>query len=136
MSALDRQVGGDHYRKGTIQPIEYIHANRLGFIEGTIVKYITRWRHKGGVQDLEKIKHYVDLLIELEGRNQNQATSQTVAQPIPQTLPSRTPLDWEAIRKQMGQATPYQPLDPKYTVTSSDQAVQFISQHPTDWSAS
>jgi|TARA_R110000803_G_scaffold32033_3_gene70963 hypothetical protein len=65
-SALDTQVGGAHYQKGVIQPIEYIHANDLPFIEGSIVKYITRWRSKNGVEDLEKIKHYVDLLIELE----------------------------------------------------------------------
>lgn len=66
MSALDTQVGGDHYKNRSIQPVEYIHANSLPFIEGTIVKYITRWRDKNGIQDLEKIKHYVDLLIELE----------------------------------------------------------------------
>lgn len=71
MSALETQVGGDHYAIRKIQPIEYIHANGLGFIEGSVVKYITRWQDKGGVQDLEKIKHYIDLLIELESRNAN-----------------------------------------------------------------
>tara|TARA_R110000796_G_scaffold19112_10_gene57404 strand:- start:2605 stop:2838 length:234 start_codon:yes stop_codon:yes gene_type:complete len=65
-SAMDVQVGGTHYQMGGIQPIEYIHANNLPFIEASIVKYISRWRNKGGMQDLEKIKHYVDLLIELE----------------------------------------------------------------------
>lgn len=65
-SALKRQVAGNHYVGRSIQPIEYIHANNLPFIEGSIVKYITRWRDKGGAADLEKIKHYVDLLIELE----------------------------------------------------------------------
>ena len=64
--ALNVQVGGDHYKKHKIQPIEYIHANNLPFIEGNIVKYITRWREKNGVKDLEKVKHYVDLLIQLE----------------------------------------------------------------------
>jgi len=66
MRALDTQVGGGHYKDQKIQPIEYIHANKLPFIEGSVVKYITRWRDKGGVQDLEKIKHYIDLLIDLE----------------------------------------------------------------------
>jgi hypothetical protein len=66
VSALDVQVGGGHYKTKGIQPIEYIHANNLNFSEGSIVKYITRWREKGGVKDLEKIKHYVDLLIEME----------------------------------------------------------------------
>ena len=68
VSVLSTQVGGGHYKDRAIQPIEYIHANGLSFIEGSVVKYITRWRDKGGVADLEKIKHYVDLLIELEGR--------------------------------------------------------------------
>lgn len=68
MSALDIQVAGDHYKSKAIQPIEYISANKLNFCEGSIVKYITRWRDKGGVRDLEKIKHYVDLLIEMENK--------------------------------------------------------------------
>ena len=71
-SALNRQVGGDHYLNTTIQPIEYIHANGLGFIEGCIVKYISRWRDKNGIEDLEKIKQYVDILIELEDKRGNQ----------------------------------------------------------------
>lgn len=67
-SALTGQVGGEHYKKLAIQPIEYIHANNLGFVEGSIIKYATRWRDKGGIRDLQKIKHFVDLLIELEER--------------------------------------------------------------------
>lgn len=66
MKALSKQVGGDHYKNLAIQPVQYIHANKLPFIEGCIVKYITRWRDKGGLADLEKVKHFVDLLIELE----------------------------------------------------------------------
>lgn len=65
-SALDRQVGGSHYVNCEIQPIEFIHANHLGFLEGSIVKRICRWRVKDGIRDLEKIKHEVDLLIQLE----------------------------------------------------------------------
>lgn len=68
MSALKRQVAGDHYDR-PIQPIEYIHANGLPFIEGCVVKYITRWRAKDGIADLEKAKHYIELLIELERPN-------------------------------------------------------------------
>ena len=68
---LDIQVGGDHYKKYKIQPVEYIQANRLGWVEGSIVKYATRWRDKGGKQDLEKIKHLVDLLISLEEKEVN-----------------------------------------------------------------
>lgn len=66
---LDVQVGGGHYKGLKIQPIEYIHANNLGYCEANVVKYISRWRSKGGLQDLEKVKHYVDLLIKLEGLN-------------------------------------------------------------------
>lgn len=67
-SALTNQVGGDHYKKLAIQPIEYIHANNIPFPEGSAIKYLTRWRDKGGVNDLEKAKHLIDLLIELETR--------------------------------------------------------------------
>jgi hypothetical protein len=67
-TALGTQEGGAHYKNRAIQPVEYIHANGLPFIEGSVVKYITRWRDKGGVEDLKKIKHYIDLLIELEAR--------------------------------------------------------------------
>lgn len=68
---LATQVAGDHYQRRKIQPVEYIHANRLNFLEGCIVKRITRWRDKPAAhrfQDLEKIKHEVDLLIEMEKR--------------------------------------------------------------------
>jgi hypothetical protein len=68
MSALDKQVNGDHYKERAIQPVEFIHANDLGFCEGNVVKYVTRWRTKGGAADLEKAKHYLELLIELESR--------------------------------------------------------------------
>ncbi len=67
MSALDIQPGGSHYKDRAIQPVEYIHANKLDFFEGNVIKYITRWRVKNGLADLDKAKHYIDLLIELEG---------------------------------------------------------------------
>jgi len=66
---LDIQVGGGHYKDLKIQPIEFIFANKIPFIEGSIIKYAARWRDKGGIQDLEKIKHYCDLLIQLENDN-------------------------------------------------------------------
>lgn len=65
-SALDVQVSGDHYKKMKIQPVEFIHANNIPYLEGNVIKYISRWRSKNGVADLEKAKHYIDLLIELE----------------------------------------------------------------------
>lgn len=64
MSSLDTQIGGDHYKELSIQPIEYILANKLGFCEGNVVKYITRYKSKNGLEDLKKAKHYIDMLIE------------------------------------------------------------------------
>lgn len=66
MGALDTQIGGDHYRSKAIQPIEFIMANGLGFCEGNCVKYVTRWREKGGIADLKKAIHYLQFLIESE----------------------------------------------------------------------
>ena len=68
MSALTQQVAGSHYKELPIQPVEYIHANGLGYFEGNVVKYVTRWKSKGGIADLEKAKHYIELLIELENQ--------------------------------------------------------------------
>jgi len=65
-AALDVQVGGAHYKNRPIQPVEYSFVNKLNGLEASIVKRITRWRDKDGFQDLEKIKHEIDLLIELE----------------------------------------------------------------------
>lgn len=66
MSALDDQIGGRHYKGFAIQPIEFIHKNGIGFAEGCAIKYLCRWRDKGGIDDLKKAKHFIDMLIELE----------------------------------------------------------------------
>ena len=66
MTANNFQVGGDHYSKNEIQPWDYIVANELGYLEGNIVKYITRWRDKGGIQDIDKVIHYAQKLKEVE----------------------------------------------------------------------
>jgi len=60
---LDVQHGGTHYKSKSIQPIEYILANNLGFCEGNIVKYISRWKEKNGKEDVIKAKHYCEFLI-------------------------------------------------------------------------
>ena len=70
MSALTKQSGGSHYKDLAIQPVEYIHANGIGYMEGNVIKYVTRWKQKGGVADLEKAKHYIELLIELEANKE------------------------------------------------------------------
>jgi len=64
MSALDKQVGGAHYKDLAIQPAEYNTKNNIGFLEGNVIKYVTRWRSKNGIQDLEKAIHNIELLIE------------------------------------------------------------------------
>lgn len=66
MSALDIQEGGDHYRKLKIQPIEFIHANELDFLQGNVVKYITRHKNKNGAADVRKALHYCQLILELQ----------------------------------------------------------------------
>lgn len=63
-NSLENQVGGSHYKDMSIQPIEYIIANKLGYIEGNIIKYISRYKSKNGLEDLKKAKHYLDILIE------------------------------------------------------------------------
>lgn len=68
--ALDKQEGGSHYDL-PIQPLEYIHANKLGYIEGNIIKYATRHRNKNGAEDIKKIIHYCELLLELEYGTEN-----------------------------------------------------------------
>lgn len=65
-TALDVQVGADHYKQQKIQPVEYIHANNIGFMEGNVIKYVTRHKLKNGKQDLEKAIHFLQMLIELE----------------------------------------------------------------------
>ena len=63
--ATDRQVGGDHYKTCKIQPVDYIVENNLTFLEGNVVKYITRHRRKGeGARDIEKVIHYCELILE------------------------------------------------------------------------
>ena len=65
MSANEEQVGGRHYIEKRIQPWDFIVSNNLGFLEGNIIKYVTRYKEKGGVEDLVKASHYLDKLIEV-----------------------------------------------------------------------
>jgi hypothetical protein len=59
----NKQIGGNHYDRMKIQPITFIVDNDIPFIEGNIIKYVCRWKDKGGVEDLKKAKHYLDILI-------------------------------------------------------------------------
>jgi hypothetical protein len=66
VKANEHQIGGTHYAENAIQPWDFIIANNLGYLEGNIIKYTTRWRRKGGVDDLRKVIHYAEKLIEVE----------------------------------------------------------------------
>ena len=63
VSPLTTQIGGNHYTSLKIQPFEYMAANNIGYHEGTAIKYLTRWKTKGGVEDLKKAKHAIEWLI-------------------------------------------------------------------------
>ena len=63
---LDTQEGGSHYKSMAIQPVQYIHANSIGYFEGCVIKYVSRWKNKNGMEDLRKAKHFIELLIDLE----------------------------------------------------------------------
>lgn len=68
--SVRNQVGGDHYKKMKIEVVEFCHANNIPFNEGSVIKYICRWRAKGGLEDLKKAKHYIDIILELEERKE------------------------------------------------------------------
>lgn len=70
LPAIERQEGGGHYKSMKIQPFEYNHANGIPFAEGCIIKYVSRWKSKGGIEDLKKARHFLDLLIEAETKHE------------------------------------------------------------------
>jgi hypothetical protein len=63
---LKKQVGGNHYQKLAIQPVEYNFYNKIPSIEGGVIKYVTRHRDKGGEQDIRKAIHLLEILLKLE----------------------------------------------------------------------
>ena len=66
VNANATQVAGTHYKDKAVQPWDYIVGNNLGYLEGNVVKYVSRWKDKGGVDDLRKARHYLDKLIETQ----------------------------------------------------------------------
>jgi len=62
----NNQVGGKHYKDKRIQPWDYIHSNGIGYLAGNIIKYVSRYKDKSGLEDLYKAKHYIEKLIEEE----------------------------------------------------------------------
>lgn len=71
VSHFDSQVGGSHYKDLAIQPLEFIVKNNLDFLQGNVVKYVVRYKVKGGLEDLKKARHYLDLMIELMEKNED-----------------------------------------------------------------
>ena len=72
MSAYKKQVGGKHYLKYKIQPSEFVIENKLLYPEGNVIKYILRHQNKGGKEDLEKAKHFIDMIIERDYKIENE----------------------------------------------------------------
>lgn len=75
MSANEKQEGGTHYKSLKIQPWDYIAANKLGYFEGCVIKYVTRHEAKAGLEDLKKARHFLDKLIEMK-ENENKYRQQ------------------------------------------------------------
>ena len=71
MSANETQVAGSHYRDKKIQTWDYIVQNNLGYLEGNVIKYVSRYKEKNGIEDLIKAAHYLEKLIEVERQNAN-----------------------------------------------------------------
>ena len=78
MSVYNKQIGGTHYRKMKIQPSKFVIENKLLFPEGNVIKYICRHQYKGRKEDLEKAKHFIDMIIERDYKEEKekQETSQ------------------------------------------------------------
>jgi len=72
MSAYKKQVGGKHYLKYKVQPSKFVVENRLLYPEGCVIKYILRHQDKGGKEDLEKAKHFIDMIIERDYEEQKE----------------------------------------------------------------
>ena len=88
MKTLETQIGGNHYKDMNIQPLEFIMANNLPYCEANIIKYICRYKSKNGIQDLNKARHYLDILIEYEQRRTESGDSEAgsgVSNTIPTT---------------------------------------------------
>lgn len=81
IKASEVQIDGDHYKKYPIQPAEYCFANNIPTLEGLVIKYITRWRDKGGVNDLEKAKHCINMILEFEKKYETISSPGSIQSP-------------------------------------------------------
>ena len=78
MSVYKKQIGGNHYIKYKIQPSQFVVENKLLYPEGTVIKYILRHQDKGGKEDLEKAKHFIDMIIERDYEEEKEKTESWV----------------------------------------------------------
>lgn len=73
MNAIDWQEGGSHYKGMTIQPIDYIIQNDLDYLQGNVIKYVTRHKHKNGAEDIRKAIHYLNFILEMQYGEKNES---------------------------------------------------------------
>lgn len=90
--ANDIQHGGTHYKDMTIEPWDFISSNQLDFLEGSVVKYVSRWRRKAGLEDLMKAQHFLAKLIEVEQAKIDQAKKEQLAFCAPQVVSGCSPV--------------------------------------------
>jgi len=111
-SALDVQVGGDHYKNYKIQPWDFIYYNDIPFTEGCIIKYICRYKKKGTpIEDLKKIRHYVNILIEKEEELND----------TPKTINKNDRIDWDSyINNKLCGMESYRQILANYQRSSND----------------
>ena len=69
MKSLKYQQGGNHYKDMPVQVVEYCHKNNIGYLAGNVIKYVSRYKNKNGIEDLEKAIHYLEILKEYEIKN-------------------------------------------------------------------
>ena len=69
--STDKQIGGTHYKNLSIQPVEYIHKNKLNWLQGNVIKYISRYNQKNGSEDLKKAILCIELLLKIEYNEEN-----------------------------------------------------------------
>ena len=75
LKATEQQIGGDHYKSFVVQLAKFCHWNGIPKLEGDVIYYICRWRLKNGLQDLEKARHTIDLIIQQEKELQEHLVS-------------------------------------------------------------
>ena len=105
MSANGKQVGGSHY-KTNIEPWDAITDWNLGYLDGSAVQYLARWRKKGGLQDIEKAIHFLTKLIEVENDRLQHPHDRTeqIAKDVPEAMPQERPIGLRNVLENSGRS--------------------------------